>query len=140
MSETKVGQVGSITMIGERNRAIVDEFNAAWVARDLDRAMKVLAQDVAIEFPQSGERFDRDTFRLVHQNFPNGLPKIEVKRTTGRDDLFVIEHHLDYGQGKPWTEVSVLELRDEQIVRLTAYFGENFEIPAWRTKLLAEKK
>ncbi len=140
MSETKVGQVGSITMIAERNKAIIDRYNQLSEARDLDGMIELLAVDGEVEFPQSGEKFDRDTFYLVHKNFPGGLPKIAVQRVTGRDDLWVLEHRLVYGEGKPWTATTVVELKDEKIARMRVYFGENFEVPEWRTKLLAERK
>lgn len=140
MTETARGQIGSITMIGEQNRAIVDRYNERAAARDLDGMAEILATDVVVEFPQSGEKFDRETFLLVHRNFPGGLPKIEPLRTTGRDDFWVVEHRLDYGQGRPYTAVTMLELRDGKAVHMRVIFGEDFDPPEWRTKLLAERK
>ena len=140
MTETARGQIGAITMIGEQNRAIVDRYNDRAAARDLDGMAEVLGTDLVVEFPQSGETFDRETFLLVHRNFPGGLPKIEPRHTIGREDVYVVEHRLDYGQGRPYPVVTTLELRDGKIAHMRMIFGEDFDVPEWRAKLVAGKK
>ena len=59
-------------------------------------------------------------------------PKFTYKRMLGGGDLFVVEGTIDYGDGMPVSYVGIGEVRDGKIAKVTEYFANPFEAPAWR--------
>ena len=59
-------------------------------------------------------------------------PKFTYRRMLGGGDVFVVEGTIDYGDGIPVNYVGIGELRDGKIARMTEYFANPFEAPAWR--------
>ena len=50
----------------------------------------------------------------------------------GGGNTFVIEGTIDYGDGVPVSYVGIGELREDKVARMTEYFANPFEAPAWR--------
>jgi SnoaL-like domain len=91
-------------------------------------------EDFTVEFPQSGERLDRDGLRRLQETFPGGkAPEIRLRRLTGGGDVWFVESVIDYPDGTVFHGATVVELRDGRIWRETRYYGEPFEVPAWRS-------
>jgi len=59
-------------------------------------------------------------------------PKFTYKRMLGGGDVFVVEGTIDYGDGIPVSYVGIGEMRDGKVARMTEYFANPFEAPAWR--------
>jgi hypothetical protein len=59
-------------------------------------------------------------------------PKMTYKRMLSGGDILVVEGTIDYGDGVPVSYVGISELRGDRVVRLTEYFANPFEAPAWR--------
>ena len=59
-------------------------------------------------------------------------PKFTYKRMIGGGDVFVVEGTVDYGDGVPVSYVGIGELREGKVERMTEYFANPFEAPAWR--------
>ncbi len=59
-------------------------------------------------------------------------PTFKYRRMLGGGDVFVVEGTVDYGDGVPVSYVGVGELRDGKISKMTEYFANPFEAPAWR--------
>jgi ketosteroid isomerase-like protein len=118
------------------NRGRVAE--AAWKALgegDWDAATSYLHDDYVQEWPQSGERIvGPENAIAVNRNFPGGLPRMRLRRTTSRGDVIVMETELAYADGSVFHGVSILELRDGKIARETDYFAEPFDPPQWRSQ------
>jgi hypothetical protein len=90
-------------------------------------------EDYLVEFPQSGERLDRDGLRRLQESFPGGAPpRIELRRVTGGGDVWVAETLIRYADGAVVHGVSRVEFRDGKLWRETRYYAEPFEVPAWR--------
>jgi hypothetical protein len=90
-------------------------------------------EDYLVEFPQSGERLDRDGLRRLQESFPGGTPpRIELRRVTGHGDVWVGESLIRYADGAVVHGVSRVEFRDGKMWRETRYYAEPFEVPAWR--------
>jgi hypothetical protein len=90
-------------------------------------------EDYLLEFPQSGERMDRDGLRRLQETFPGGTaPRIELLRVTGSGDVWFGESRIHYADGTVFYGVSRVEFRDAKIWRETRYYAEPFEVPAWR--------
>jgi SnoaL-like domain len=90
--------------------------------------------DFVQEWPQSGERLDKAAaLRMSEYPQMSGTsPKFTYHRMLGGGDVFVIEGTIDYGDGVPVRYVGVGELRDGKVAKLTEYFANPFEAPAWR--------
>jgi hypothetical protein len=98
-------------------------------------------EDYVMEMPQSGERIrGRDTMREFQRSFADNSnpPAIHLRRVTVRDGLWILEGVNDYGEGRVFTVVLILELKDGKIWRDTRYYGEPFDAPQWRASLVEE--
>jgi len=110
-------------------RKLLDRFFEA-----MDPAVEYEARhkDFTVEFPQSGERLDRDGLRKLQEHFPGGAPEIRMRQLTGSGDLWVSGAVIRYADGKVFHSANVIEFRDGKIWKETRYYGEPFEAPAWR--------
>ena len=91
--------------------------------------------DFVQEWPQSGERLSKAAAIKIGENYPEmsgTSPKFDYHRMLGGGDVFVVEGTVDYGDGIPVSYVGVGELRDGKVARMTEYFANPFEAPAWR--------
>jgi hypothetical protein len=91
-------------------------------------------EDYLLEFPQSGERMDRDGLRRLQEHFPGvKRPRIELRRVTGSGDIWFAESVIHYADGTVFHGVGRVEFRDGKMWRETRYYAEPFEPPAWRS-------
>jgi len=103
-------------------------------AMDPGMEYKERHEDYLLEFPQSGERMDRDGLRKLQEHFPGGVaPRIELRRVTGSGDIWFAESVIHYADGTVFHGVSRVEFRDGKMWRETRYYAEPFEPPAWRS-------
>src|SRR5918995_538206 len=95
--------------------------------------------DYVMEMPQSGERIrGRDTMRAFQRSFADNSnpPTIHLRRVTVKEGLWIVEGVNDYGEGRVFTIVLILELKDGKIWRDTRYYAEPFDAPQWRAELV----
>jgi len=135
------------------NRQIVERFVEALIAHDLDLQAELCAEDMVIEYPQSGERIRGwANIRAVAENYPGGLPKdvagkvhgsedkwivgpsFNVLRIEGTGDRYTLLGSATYPDGKTWQFMSLVELRSGKIAKTTDVYGAPFDPPAWRAK------
>ena len=93
------------------------------------------ADDFVEEWPQSGERLTKAASMKMAETYPQmsgTSPSFTYKRMLGGGDVFVIEGTIDYGDGVPVSYVGIGEMRDGKVARMTEYFANPFEAPAWR--------
>ena len=91
--------------------------------------------DFVEEWPQSGERLTKAASMRMAEAYPEmsgTSPKFTYKRMLGGGDDFVIEGTIDYGDGIPVSYVGIGEIRAGKVSRMTEYFANPFEPPAWR--------
>jgi hypothetical protein len=91
--------------------------------------------DFVQEWPQSGERLSKAASIKLLDDYPEMTgksPTFTYKRMLGGGDVFVIEGTIDYGDGIPVSYVGIGELRDGKVAKMTEYFANPFEAPAWR--------
>ena len=91
--------------------------------------------DFVEEWPQSGERLNKAAAQRMGEIYEQGSgtsPKFTYKRMLGGGDVFVVEGSIDYGDGVPVSYVGIGEVRDGKVARMTEYFANPFEAPAWR--------
>ena len=131
------------------NRKVVEQFTQAMAARDWEAQDRLLSDDFVEEYPQSGERIvGKENRRAIIENYPGGEPR-ETSASgpapkppviLGSGDQFTATGQIKYPNGETWHLVSLIELRDGTIARITDYFGAPFEAPAWRAPYVEVKK
>jgi hypothetical protein len=95
--------------------------------------------DFVEEWPQSGERLRKAASAQLSESYPEmsgTTPKFTYRRMLGGGDVFVVEGTIDYGEGVPVSYVGIGELRDGKISKMTEYFANPFEAPAWRADVV----
>jgi ketosteroid isomerase-like protein len=100
-----------------------------------DLIREYAADDFVEEWPQSGERLSKSASAKLTEAYPRmsgTTPKFTYRRMLGGGDVYVVEGTIDYGDGIPVSYVSIGEMRDGKIARVTEYFANPFEAPAWR--------
>jgi hypothetical protein len=103
----------------------------------LEAAMvELMAEDVLWRWPQSGEVI-RGRGRLVEVEVHHPeLPRVGITRVTGCGDVVVAEWSADYGDGRIFRNVSLVEFELGKVTGGTEYFGEPFDPPGWRSTLV----
>jgi hypothetical protein len=121
------------------NKAMAARFDEVLKAGDfagMTELVKEFASDDFVqEWPQSGERLTKAASMRLSESYPEmsgKSPKFSYKRMIGGGDVFVVEGTIDYGDGIPVSYVGVGEARDGKIAKMTEYFANPFEAPAWR--------
>jgi hypothetical protein len=130
--------------MGNANEAVMDRYRAAVVSSDMGQLAAMLdgaaTDDFVEEWPQSGERIvGLEAFRTINLTYERATgkaPTMALRRVTGSGDLYVAEATIDYGDGIPVSFVGIIEFRDGNIARMTEYFANPFEAPAWRADLV----
>ncbi len=91
--------------------------------------------DFVEEWPQSGERLTKDASMKLNAAYPEmsgKSPTFSYKRMLGGGNIFVVEGTIDYGDGIPVSYVGIGETRDGKVAKMTEFFANPFEAPAWR--------
>ena len=123
--------------MGDPRQDMAAAVEAAARAGDMGQMTKLVMQygtdDFVEEWPQSGERLTRGRAADGGVCSVSGVtPTFTYKRMLGGGDVFVIEATIDYGDGVPVSYVGIGELRGDKVFRVTEYFANPFEAPAWR--------
>jgi SnoaL-like domain len=119
------------------------KFEEALTSGDFGR-MTSLTQEYATddfvqEWPQSGERLTKEATMRLAASYPEmsgTKPTFSYRRMLAGGDMFVIEGTIDYGDGIPVSYVGIGELREGKVSRMTEYFANPFEAPAWRASFV----
>lgn len=107
--------------------------------KDEDIAHEIYHDDALLEFPQSGERFEGvENFREWRRRYPAELT-FHLRRISHRDDLVVTEYLISYNSA-PWMfTVSIMEFRDDRVIRERIYIMEGWEAAEWRAPWRSER-
>ena len=113
---------------------LITRYMSAASAQDMDDLHQIFADDVAIEWPQSGEHFKgKEACINIFMNYPGGSPRVDgIDRVTGEDTVWVAESKMTYPDQKTYMLVSIFELRSGKIVHEIDYFAEPFPVPEGR--------
>ncbi len=140
----------------EGSRGVVETWARQLSTQNIDGADEVLHEDFVEEYVQSGERvIGRENLRAVATNYPGvdqqpirgdvrpviGAddayvmgPSYNITRITGSGDEFALAGTLTYPSGDVWYLTQFVKVRDGKIWRVSSYFGEPFDPPAWRAR------
>src|SRR6202453_255716 len=115
-------------------RARIAEHWQASERGDADTEHAIYATDAVLDYPQSGERF-RGRSRIQAQRGGHPAERhFTVLRIRGGGDLWISECVITY-DGAPAYSVSIMELRNGQVIHETQYFADPFPAPASRAAL-----
>jgi ketosteroid isomerase-like protein len=115
---------------------VVERYFAAVDASDIDAILADLADDAVWSWPGSGEVIrGRAAIEAVVRATPV-LPRVLLHRIAAGPGVVTAIWSADYGDGTPWRNMTLFELRDGRIVGKTDLFGAAFEPPAWRRALV----
>jgi hypothetical protein len=117
---------------GRIRRALAEHW-AASDASDFKTEHLIYHEDAVLEYPQSGERTrGRSNIENQRASQPN-TKRFTIRRIVGAGDLWVTEFILTYDD-KPSYTVSIMEFRDDKVMRETQYFADPFTAPAARAQ------
>ena len=138
-------------MAHQTNQDIVTRYGAALAAHDMTALAALRHPDWSVYWPQSGELVhSTQAFAEIIANYPGGAPIIEITRTVGAEDQWVVsasntpmrvagsgdfwwsEWRIEYPNGEAYVVVDLIELRDGLVHRETTYWAAPFDAPAWR--------
>jgi hypothetical protein len=120
-------------------RELAAKFEEALKSGDFGAMTKLTQEystdDFVQEWPQSGERLTKaNSMKLLESygEMSGTSPKFTYGGMLGGGDVFVIKGTIDYGDGIPVSYVGIGETRDGKVAKMTEYFANPFEAPAWR--------
>jgi SnoaL-like domain len=105
-----------------------------YAGADVDRAEELYHEDAALEFPQSGERFEgRDRFTEWRSQYPvEADMRYKIRRVTVREDFTVVEMSASYDRGATWVHgVQLLDWRGDKVARERIYVADAWDAPEW---------
>jgi hypothetical protein len=121
------------------NAALAAAFQEVLHSGDFARMGPMLLEhatdDFVEEWPQSGERLSKQGLTRLAEAYQQNTgtrPRFTYKRMLGGGDVFVVEGTIDYGDGIPVSYVGIGEVRGGKVAKVTEYFANPFEAPAWR--------
>lgn len=119
---------------------LMDALERHWEyeGKDYDISHEIYHDDVVLEFPQSGERFEGlGNIKTWRKQYPAEL-RFHMRRVTHRDDLVVAENLISY-DGQPWMfTVNLMEFRDDKVARERIYIMEGWPAAEWRAPWRSE--
>jgi hypothetical protein len=117
----------------ERFRKAVETGDMSSLSGALD---DIASDDMVQEWPQSGERIrGKANLKRINENYSSATgtsPKAKLRRISGEGDIRTIEMTIDYGDGTPVSYVGIAEFKNGKLAKMTEYFANPFEAPAWR--------
>jgi hypothetical protein len=123
----------------EMAKRIRDVYESGDIQKMSQAQNEMAAENIVQEWPQSGERIrGKKNIAAVNSNYQGSTgtsPKMKLRRILKPGEAWVIEGTIDYGDGTPVSSVSIIETgADGKVIRMTDYFANPFEAPAWRSK------
>jgi ketosteroid isomerase-like protein len=112
---------------------LIEQHLEAAMAGDEEAFTALIDDDFVQDWPQSGERVrGRLACLNVARNYPGGPPQVEIVRTTGEGDHWVVEAKSRYADETDYHVIAILEFRAGKAIREVDYFGPSYPAPEWR--------
>jgi hypothetical protein len=99
-----------------------------------EESKQLFHEKFVAEWPQSRERFlGANNFVDMNAAYP-GNHTIEVLDILASDNRVVTAVYIHADTGQKAFATSFFELKDNKILKLTEFWGEPYDAPAWREK------
>ncbi len=118
---------------------LLERYWRAATAQDFDDLREIFADDVAVEWPQSGEKFQgKEACINIFSGYPGGSPRfMGMNRVLGDGNIWTAEADVMYPGERKYMVVSIFEMHDGKIAHEIDYFTEPFPVPEWRRSVAA---
>src|SRR5580704_1769948 len=105
------------------------------LGNDAVGASEIYAEDAVLEFAHSGERIrGRANIDAARRAYPGKPASFEVHRAVCVGDLAVVEMTLRFAGVDPHRVVSILDLREDEVIAERRYIAEPGEPAAYRAQ------
>jgi hypothetical protein len=113
---------------GMDERAALEFLNELYSLLSAEAEDRIRHEEYTMEWPQSGERLrGRQKMKAFVESNAGSRPPRWARRVLVREGLWVVEGSVDYGGGRDWDFVLILELREGKVIKETRYYAEPFE-------------
>jgi hypothetical protein len=120
---------------GMDERAALEFLNELYSLLSAEAEDRIRHDEYTMEWPQSGERLrGRQKMKAFTESNAGSRPPRWARRVLVREGLWVVEGSVDYGGGRDWDFVLILELREGKVFRETRYYAEPFEASEARAR------
>jgi hypothetical protein len=120
-------------MDDQARRARIRQFVEAINTGDMSVFDAAYHDDVAVEWPQSGEVIrGKKNIRELRLAYPTP-PTATLRRIVGSGDLWAMEMDFDY-DGDRFHVIVIHQYRNGLVVGQTSYYAAPFEAPTWRAR------
>jgi len=92
------------------------------IADDFVNAAEIYTEDAVLERPQSGQTISGRE-KITKYRTTKGEKTVRIERVRGRADLWITEY-LRIQDRRLQDIISIMEFRDEKVVRETEYYAE----------------
>ena len=127
------------------NEQLVERFKSVVASGDMSDMGRLMIDDAADDFvqewPQSGERLRKEGSKKINEQYADktgNSPRMDLRGIRESGDLVVIEGTIDYGNGVPVSYVGIAQFEGGKVHRITEYFADPFEAPAWRAPFVEQ--
>lgn len=93
---------------------------------------KYFAPKAVIDWPNTNERFNAESFIRVNREYPGNWDISIVRIEHTESKIITVALVKERGGESSFYATSFFEFEDMQITQLTEYWSENGEPPAWR--------
>ncbi len=128
-----------MTASPDRIRDLLKRHWEASSGGDQDAEHDIYADDVIVEYPQSGEIIrGKHNIQAIRTHHP-ARRTFTVRKITGAGEIWVTEYLLTY-DGTPTCTVSIMQFSGDHVTRETQYFADPFDPPAWRSRWTEQRQ
>lgn len=108
------------------------DFWKVTLKQDAKAMRKYFHQDACVRWHNTNELFNVDEFIIANCEYPDDWDG-EVERVERINDLIITVTHV-YAVDKPLSfhVTSFIQLKDEKIISVDEYWGDDGEAPQWR--------
>ena len=118
----------------EANTGVIRRLWTLFSDQKWDESKELFHKDFIAEWPQSRERFSgAENFVEMNRAYP-GNHRIEVRELCTAGDQVVSAVYIQADTGQKAFATSFFTLRDGKIAKVTEYWAEPYDAPAWRAK------
>ncbi|PID82080.1 MAG: hypothetical protein CSB16_03150 [Clostridiales bacterium] len=103
------------------------------ISQNAKQMIKFFAKDASINWHNTNECFTVDEFIKVNCTYPD-VWYGEVERIEKLNDLFITVTRV-YNKNVSFHAVSFIKVKDDMIIAIDEYWGEDGNMPKWRDEM-----
>jgi ketosteroid isomerase-like protein len=117
--------------LNPRSEELIGRWYAAWEQKDWGPVGALLADDFTFSSAAGDDRISKSAFKAqCWETQKNFIQRFELQRVFGSGDEAMVMYVLHTTNGKTLRNVEYLQLRDDKVVAIECYFGEESSFPS----------